>query len=136
MKYDPNRKRTKFAQRALSDFSRALFDALKEKRIESITVAELCEKAGYPRSTFYNYFDDIYDLLDFCWGRMAEDIALDDYPVILPEKRTYVLFERCYDYLAGYRDTIAKIMDRNPMDGQFVASLRLYIWESIYTIIT
>ncbi len=135
MKFDVSKKMTKFAERVLADFLHALFTALAEKRLESITVGELCASANYPRATFYNYFDDIYDLLDYCWGRMAGAIVIDDYPSIPAEKRTYVLFERCYTYLAGYRDAIAKIMRRNPMDGRFVESLRRYIRERIYEII-
>ena len=44
MKYDLNKKMTRFAQRALEDFSRVLFEALMKKSIERITVGELCEK--------------------------------------------------------------------------------------------
>lgn len=135
MKYDFSKKMTKFAERALEDFSRVLFEVLSEKSIESITINELCEKAKYPRATFYNYFDDIYDLLNYCWQRMASDIAIDDYPTIPAEERTYVLFERCYTYLSAYRDAISKIMKHNPMDGRFVESLRRFIREQIYSII-
>jgi len=35
-----------------------------EKRIEKITVKEITQKAGYNRGTFYEYFTDIYDVLD------------------------------------------------------------------------
>ena len=35
----------------------------KTKRIEKITIKELTDQAGYNRSTFYKYFDDIYALL-------------------------------------------------------------------------
>ena len=35
-----------------------------EKRIEKITIKEITVKAGYNRSTFYEYFIDIYDVLD------------------------------------------------------------------------
>lgn len=35
-----------------------------EKPIEKITIREITKKSGYNRSTFYQYFDDIYDLLD------------------------------------------------------------------------
>lgn len=135
MKQDLGQRRTKFAERALGDFSQALIDALQEQRIESIRVSDLCEMAGYPRSTFYNYFEDLYNLLAYCWDRIANEISLDDYPNTPTCERTRVLFERCYDYLDGHRGTIAKIMRHNPMDGHFVASLRHCIWERIYAII-
>lgn len=35
-----------------------------EKRIEKITVKEIALKAGYNRSTFYEYFIDVYDVLE------------------------------------------------------------------------
>lgn len=34
------------------------------KRIEKITVKEVTVKAGYNRSTFYEYFTDVYDVLE------------------------------------------------------------------------
>ncbi|GLC29566.1 TetR/AcrR family transcriptional regulator [Clostridium omnivorum] len=35
-----------------------------EKRIENITVKEITNKAGYNRGTFYEYFTDVYDVLE------------------------------------------------------------------------
>ncbi|MBU3113668.1 TetR/AcrR family transcriptional regulator [Clostridium lacusfryxellense] len=35
-----------------------------EKRIAKITVKEIAQRAGYNRGTFYEYFTDIYDVLD------------------------------------------------------------------------
>lgn len=35
-----------------------------EKRIEKITVKEITQIAGYNRSTFYEYFIDVYDVLE------------------------------------------------------------------------
>lgn len=35
-----------------------------EKSIEKITVKEITQKAGYNRGTFYEYFTDIYDVLE------------------------------------------------------------------------
>ena len=45
----------------------ALMDAFwtlyKKKRIEKITVKNITDAAGYNRSTFYQYFLDVYDIL-------------------------------------------------------------------------
>lgn len=35
-----------------------------EKRIEKITVREITQNAGYNRGTFYEYFIDVYDVLE------------------------------------------------------------------------
>lgn len=37
----------------------------REKPLDKITVQAIARKAGYNRSTFYQYFFDVYDLLDF-----------------------------------------------------------------------
>ena len=36
-----------------------------KKPIEKISVLEITRKAGYNRSTFYQYFSDIYEMLDY-----------------------------------------------------------------------
>lgn len=42
-------------------------------RIEKITVKKITEKAGVHRSTFYEYFSDVYEILE-----LIEDEILDD----------------------------------------------------------
>ena len=36
----------------------------RTKPVEKITVSEITRKAGYNRTTFYDYFLDVYDLLE------------------------------------------------------------------------
>ena len=67
MKYDITKRATKGAQRTLEAFSGTMFELLSRKSFEEITVNELCQQSNYPRATFYNYFDDKYDLLNYCW---------------------------------------------------------------------
>lgn len=42
----------------------AFWSLYSEKRIEKITVREITTKAGYNRGTFYEYFTDVYDVLE------------------------------------------------------------------------
>ena len=48
-----------------SNFITAFFQLMKEKTIEKITISEISAIAGYNRSTFYEYFNDVYDLLTY-----------------------------------------------------------------------
>ena len=41
----------------------ALFECLKEKGINKITISSLCEKADINRSTFYKYYGSQYDVV-------------------------------------------------------------------------
>lgn len=43
----------------------AFCDLYMEKPINKITIKEIAARAGYNRSTFYQYFDDVYDVLAY-----------------------------------------------------------------------
>ncbi len=51
-----------------------------KKRIEKITVKEVCELAGYNRSTFYVYFKDVYDILE---DIETQTITIEDFEKII-----------------------------------------------------
>ncbi|PWM39549.1 MAG: TetR/AcrR family transcriptional regulator [Clostridiales bacterium] len=52
---------------------RAFTELLGQKPIQSISIKELCEKAGINRGTFYTHYSDIYDLLEKMEQDMMED---------------------------------------------------------------
>ncbi|MGL4623553.1 MAG: TetR/AcrR family transcriptional regulator [Culicoidibacterales bacterium] len=60
----------------------AFWELYGTKRIEKITVQEISQKAGYNRSTFYQYFHDVYDLL----AQLEHSLlpALDTLPPFIP----------------------------------------------------
>jgi len=60
----------------------AFWQIYREKRIEKITVREIAAKAGYNRGTFYEYFVDVYDVLEQIEQSLLPGIA--DIPPILP----------------------------------------------------
>lgn len=134
MKFDPTQPTSRFAQRALAAFTTALLDQLQTIAFEQVTVKAICEEANYPRATFYNYFDDSYDLLHYYWLTMAKEIGVADYPAMPPAERVYRLFDQAYDYLEPRRTTIRQIMKVNPLDGALVAALNLFIRQQAQAI--
>lgn len=52
-------RRTAYSKKIIRE---SLYELMKEKPINKITVTEICEKADVNRSTFYSYYTDIYDL--------------------------------------------------------------------------
>lgn len=48
-----------------------------KKKIDSITVKDITDKAGYHRSTFYEYFVDIYDVLNQLEDSLVEYIKVN-----------------------------------------------------------
>ena len=56
--------RESITQQTKQNFMDAFWDLYCEKTIDKITVKEITLKAGYNRSTFYEYFRDAYDVLE------------------------------------------------------------------------
>ena len=71
MKY--NRK-VKYTNRVIRD---SLFELLRKKKIEAITVKELCSLADINRSTFYNHYRDIFELVEKLEDEIVHDIMQD-----------------------------------------------------------
>lgn len=134
MKYDLNSKSNRFAQRTLSDFSNVMFSLLEKKAFEDITVNELCKVSNYPRATFYNYFEDIYDLLDYCWYCLSKEIKLDDYVNMQPEERLYILFDRIYDFMDSQKEKLDAIIRLNPIDREMTTSFQMYLRKQVSSV--
>ena len=120
---------SQFAIRTLSDFSHKLLLLLEEKRLEEISGQKLCNLCHYPRSTFYNYFEDIYDLMDYCWKDIMKDIDIEKYLKGDEEKGTLGIFVILYDYFDQYRNNIHRIFTKNT--GRCMNSLRYFMRENI-----
>jgi len=60
-----------------------------EMRIEKITVKDITYKAGYNRGTFYEYFKDVYDVLEYIESSLVPTIH--ELPPILIGSERYGL---------------------------------------------
>ncbi len=127
MKYDLSKKTNRFAERTLAAFSETLFTLLEQKPFEEVTVNELCEKCNYPRATFYNYFQDIFDLLEYCWQSISKELHIAEYKELETSERTQVLFERLYSYFEKEENKVNQIMSHNDIDGLLAQSLKRYM---------
>lgn len=78
--------RVKITKKIIRD---TLVDMIGEMSINKITVSSLCKRAEINRSTFYNYYSDIYDLLkkmeDEIFTEIKEDIKKHE----LDENRSF-----------------------------------------------
>ncbi len=127
MKYDITKPLTKGAKRTLEAFSTKMFLLLSEKSFEEITVGQLCETAQYPRATFYNYFDDKYDLLNYCWQTLAEQVGLSEYHHADENEMLYLYFDRIYDFTKQNEPIICKVLIHNSEAGYMFSSFRNFL---------
>ena len=134
MKYDLTKPLTRGAKRTLEAFSKEMFVLLSKKPFEEITVGELCENAQYPRATFYNYFDDKYDLLNYCWISLAEKIRLSEYHYAPKSQMLFLYFNRIYSFTKEHLEIISKVLLHNPEVGYMFSSLRNFMNSQMRTI--
>lgn len=67
-------RRPHITEQTRENLIQSFWDLLEEKPLDRITVKEITDHAGYYRSTFYQYFDDIRDLSDQVGRALITDI--------------------------------------------------------------
>jgi len=135
MKIELSTNPSRSATRTLKAFSMTLVNLMLNKSFEQITVNEICDQSGYPRATFYNYFDDKYDLLNYFWQKLADEIRVDEYEQIPPEQLLEIFYNRIYNMCEKYENGIKHILKNNTPDSYFFSSLKLYIKSQIKTVL-
>ena len=90
-----------------------LFECLKEKDINKITISSLCEKADINRSTFYKYYGSQYDVIKEMEQEVIQLIneQLNDQP-----KETS--FIQLLQFLKSNKETIKIFFECN-VDNEF-----------------
>lgn len=136
MKFKLSDKTNRFAKRTLADFSERIIVMLEDMPLEEISVRKICDVCNYPRSTFYNYFDDIYDLMDYCWIVIMKDMDIEKYLNVQEEQNTEQIFSLLYEYLDQYRLQIHRILLKNGLEGRCMVSLRAFMKKQIGQIIS
>lgn len=63
------------SQETKERFKKAFFTLYAERKIETITIKELADLAGFNRGTFYLYYKSIYDLLQKTEQELLDDFA-------------------------------------------------------------
>lgn len=140
MKYDLSKRPTRGAQRTLKAFSTTMFRLVSEQPFEDVTVNQLCQISNYPRATFYNYFDDKYDLLEYCWYVLSRQIELQQFTQIPSEQVLFVYFDRIYELLRADPNQLENVLKVNPLNSPLILSFTEYLKqqtrEIFYTCMT
>lgn len=89
-------------------------ELLAAKPIQSITVRELCERTGINRSTFYNHYRDVYDLLEKIEEEMLAELA-EQLKKIAGESglMSVGFFEGIFRFLGQNMDVCAVVLGDN-----------------------
>lgn len=72
----------------------SLLSLLEEKPLDEVTVEDICQRADIHRTTFYNHFNDIYDLISYGTRTILPDM--------LPNESGYPAAEVITEYLLKF----------------------------------
>jgi AcrR family transcriptional regulator len=107
----------------------ALMAELSERRLEDLTVTDLCERAMVHRTTFYKHYADIYALLERGMHQMLDAVMVDGqhlppsaYSVAHPPPYFVRLFEQAAQHRPFYQAMVC-----GTGNGRFQQLLRDYI---------
>ena len=114
--------------------SQALFSLLEENPFEKITLTQLCDASMVPRSTFYRYFEDKYDLLYYCLQTFFETVRLDRDIMYLKDGKGHAFVDKLISVTDQNKDAFTKICRTNK-DGIFMDILRNYLMQIIEQIL-
>ena len=125
MKADDKRISTRTGRRIVTGLTDAMFALASEQAFERIRVNTICERADYPRATFYNYFSDKYDLLNHCWIRMEQGFAPADY--MQAGNGFHALFDHIADLFEQHIDLMHAVLRHDGIEGELMHSLVTYL---------
>ncbi len=126
MKYDKNQTLTRGAKRTLQAFNRALFELLQCQSFDCIKVQAICQLADYPRATFYNYFGDKYDLLEYSWSEIFNEITVENHVLLEPQEAFPLFFNHAYDFFVQKQSIIQRLLQYNPTTSSLYFSFEQY----------
>ncbi len=92
---------------------KTLIELLDNRGIEEITILELCTKSKVNRTTFYNHYEDIYQLFD----EIVNDVLKDYHDSILGIRTVNInlFLGSIYDFIQRHKN-IFKIIIKNRIE--------------------
>lgn len=91
------KKQPKITEKTQKNLIDAFLSLNKEQEIQKITINNICKLANYNRSTFYQYFSDIYELRNF-----IENSLLNNLNALLKTYLNKMLSENYLNYFLDF----------------------------------
>ncbi len=100
-------------KRTLDLLSYTLISLLGSKSLEKITITDICTISEVPRATFYNHFDDKYDLLRYSLKNIAEDIYTIPLVGLSEDEKMLAYINQLLDFSEKHYKLLKKISSAN-----------------------
>ena len=100
------------------------FLLLSKKSFEDITVREICRASLIPHSTFYNYFDDKYDVFRWAFYKTFYEYYPEMDLVMNHYDNIDLAAERVCDFMDQHKGMLRKVAAHNPPNGALYQLLK------------
>lgn len=134
MKLDLNKKQTIGTKRTLKQLRDTFGALLCEKSFDNIQVTEICERSMIPKSTFYNYFEDKFDLLHYFMQSYEQEIQTAPTHFKSPDEASDYILNNLLDTMEKNLSSLEKIFLHNPSSGYFHQEYIRFFSDSCYRI--
>ena len=141
-KNEPTGKKTK-SEKTRQLIIRSFMELMRQKKWDRISVIEICRNADITRGTFYQYFGDIYDLLEQIEICLIEDL-ISRYEKCrkrkaVPAERFLGKFDTSppeiyltwFRFCKDHQDLMIPLLDRKFGDTYFVKKLKRIIGDTV-----
>jgi len=128
MKFDLETRHDIGTLRTLKNFRETMTQLLQKESLEKISVQEICEISMIPRATFYNYFEDKFDLMKYCWDEFFKD-CWEQFPLTYSFNDLENTIVFIFDFIDNNPDFIYRIASKNSDNGQLQNSFKNYIFQ-------
>ena len=98
-----NQTQTEMTQKNLQD---AFWILYEKQRINKITIKDICNLAGYNRSTFYQYYADVYDVLYKFENQLLKEVS--EFVVHLMEQASSLDASQAFQAIFGILSRLNK----------------------------
>ncbi len=125
--YVMNKKNNQRAQQTQKRIKEIFLEMLSTKKINQVTVQDICRVADINRTTFYSHFTDIYDLMKAIEKEQDEKIRqifyleADNTYHNMTEDNLLSLLRLVYEHRVFYQVYLTQFSDNQPLCDQFIA---------------
>lgn len=109
--------------------SQALHDMLKEMPYDKITVSELCDRAGLPRRSFYRYFSNKNDVLEYAMMNLMRECMLYSMEELSQQGPLEEIFFRFFSYWKEQRSEWLRFLSTNHLEVVLIRKFREWFYE-------
>ena len=136
------------AEQTKEQIRKTFFCLMRKKPWDKISVKELCTETSITRGTFYNYFNDIYDLMESVQDPLIEEleqmmdhIVLKNYRSVSPEdfflKFDYhppECFQVWFHFCTKHKEELVSLLDRRFGSQHFLYCVRKILEKSLHAL--